>query len=119
MTCPDCEGKIVTIQEGRFFDVKDRFTDRPLIMRMDKQNTTISFDHLHSFLIDRISEVAFHIFLKRIFASPSTFQDCPDVKKDLLWRDNRRVDHMELFCQLNVFFHLLLLLQDSTVNKNR
>src|SRR4030042_1618399 len=105
MTCANCKGKVVTIKERDSFDLKNGCTQCPLIMRMNEQNMIISFNHLHSILIGRISGVAFHIFLKRIFTAPSTFQSCPNIEKDLIWLNNHCFGHMEFFCRLYVFFH--------------
>jgi hypothetical protein len=80
----NCKRKIVSIEESSPFDFKNGLTQCSGIIRMDEQNMIVSLDHLHSFLIGRISGVTPYTFLKKIFTAPSTFQNRPNIKIDFL-----------------------------------
>jgi len=71
-------------------------------MRMNKQNALVCLNHFNSLLIGCISRITFYCLIKKVFTPPPTFQNCSNIKTDVLRPYNLGIKHFEIFCNFDV-----------------
>lgn len=55
-------------------------------------------DHFNALLKGGISRVAPYVILEEVLATPSALQYGPDIKEDIVGRNDLGINHFELFC---------------------